>query len=81
MTLVIDLTEEQEQRLRELAAASGMEPAHYARELLASDLAAARPRRSARGKYAHIPAGSDEFAARKAEEKAREDRFGRVSLQ
>ena len=79
VTLVVDLTAEQEKRLRELAAERGMKPDDYARDLLTSDLISARPRRSARGKYAHIPAGSEEFAARKAAEKAREDRFGRVS--
>ncbi len=73
MALVIDLTAEEECRLREEAAAQGLAPERYAHRLLAGALAIPQPRRvSALGRAVGRPGGTEEFLQSKHAEKARE---------
>lgn len=75
MTLTIELTPEEEARIRQEAAECGLETTEYAhRKLVGDAVNGARRKLSAHGKYADVPGSSDDFAARKAAEKAREER-------
>ena len=78
MTLTIELTPEEEARLRQEAAACGLETQEYAHRKLVRIAANGAPRRlSGFGMFADVPVSSEDFAARKQEEKEKEDRLRR----
>lgn len=82
----IELTFDMEQWLNEQAAQAGTEPQEYALRVLSERRAATlfggavpRPTRGF-GAFADVPLSSDDFAASKREEKAREDRGGTARI-
>jgi len=83
MTLTINLTPSEEERLQAAAQQNGVGPAEFAHQLLSrhlfpTELAAPSikiiPRRlSGYGMFAHVPGGSEAFALEKQQEIERED--------
>ena len=77
MTLILDLSEELETRLRSAARARGTDEAEAARQVLEISLppieGQPKMRATGRGKFAHLLTDSETFAREKQEEIRREE--------
>ncbi len=76
VSLVIELTPEEEERLNTQAEMRGLNPSEFARQLVTTALPTMSPkiRKSAHGKYAGSRITSEDFIRERREETEREER-------